>query len=161
MFNGKPAKDCTREEIAREVWLQIKAHLEDNGESVLPDDILHSWFLDPGIAWSTQARARTSTTTRCSSTRSGRGTSARRRATDVPNLFLAGDYVQTTSTWRRWRARTSPAAPRRTRCCTPRAPPPTPATMYELYRPPEFEPSKQADAELYRAGLPNALDRPR
>jgi hypothetical protein len=32
--------------------------------------------------------------------------------------------------------------------------------MYELYRPPEFEPAKRVDAELYRAGLPNALDRP-
>ena len=32
--------------------------------------------------------------------------------------------------------------------------------MYELYRPPEFEPLKRVDAELYRARRPNALDRP-
>jgi hypothetical protein len=30
--------------------------------------------------------------------------------------------------------------------------------MYKLYDPPEFEAAKAADAELYRQGLPNALD---
>jgi len=30
--------------------------------------------------------------------------------------------------------------------------------MYELYDPPEFAAAKAADAELYAAGLPNALD---
>ncbi len=34
------------------------------------------------------------------------------------------------------------------------------ATMYKLYDPPEFEPLKRIDAELFKAGLPNALDRP-
>ena len=46
---ASPAKLCTRDEIADEVWAQIKAHLEDNGEDVLPDDIVDSWFLDPAI----------------------------------------------------------------------------------------------------------------
>ena len=32
--------------------------------------------------------------------------------------------------------------------------------MFKLYDPPEFEAAKQADAELFAAGLPNALDRP-
>ena len=92
---GKPAKQCTREEVAREVWAQIKAHLEDTGESVLPDDMLHSWFLDPAISWHPKRGGATATTSRCWSTRSARGRSARRRATKIPNLFLAGDYVQT------------------------------------------------------------------
>jgi hypothetical protein len=32
--------------------------------------------------------------------------------------------------------------------------------MYRLYDPPEYEAAKRVDAELWRAGLPNALDRP-
>lgn len=32
---GKPAKLCTREQVAAEVWAQIKAHLNDNGSEVL------------------------------------------------------------------------------------------------------------------------------
>jgi hypothetical protein len=35
-----------------------------------------------------------------------------------------------------------------------------PVTMFELYDPPEFEPLKQVDAELYRQGQPNLLDHP-
>jgi uncharacterized protein with NAD-binding domain and iron-sulfur cluster len=35
-----------------------------------------------------------------------------------------------------------------------------PAAMYRLYDPPEFEAAKRVDAELYRAGRPNAFDRP-
>ena len=30
--------------------------------------------------------------------------------------------------------------------------------MYKLYDPPEFEGDKAADRELYKQGLPNALD---
>jgi len=32
--------------------------------------------------------------------------------------------------------------------------------MYKLYDPPELEGPKRADAELYRNGQPNALDKP-
>lgn len=32
--------------------------------------------------------------------------------------------------------------------------------MFKLYRPPEFEAIKAADAELYRAGQPNPFDVP-
>ena len=54
---GKPAKRCTRPQIKREVWAQIKAHLEDRGDSYLPDGILHSWHLDPGVRWNRDAQA--------------------------------------------------------------------------------------------------------
>src|SRR3954451_21407557 len=47
----KPAKRCTRPQVAKEVFAQMKAHLEDTGDSYLPRGILHSWFLDPGIRW--------------------------------------------------------------------------------------------------------------
>src|SRR3954454_21083924 len=49
LFN-KPAKKCTRPEIAKEVWAQIKQH--HTAAEKLPDEsIIRSWFLDPGIAW--------------------------------------------------------------------------------------------------------------
>ena len=34
----------------------------------------------------------------------------------------------------------------------------TPPQMYKLYDPPEMEAEKAADRELYKQGLPNALD---
>ena len=48
-LNGKEAQHCSREEIATEVWEQLKRSLNVGGE-ILRDDQLHSWFLDPDIA---------------------------------------------------------------------------------------------------------------
>ncbi|WP_229504737.1 FAD-dependent oxidoreductase [Natrinema versiforme] len=44
----KPARACTREEIAEEIWAQLTVHL--NGpDDRLTDDMLVEWFLDPSI----------------------------------------------------------------------------------------------------------------
>jgi uncharacterized protein with NAD-binding domain and iron-sulfur cluster len=159
MLYGKPAKSCTREEIAREVWMQLKAHLEDNGESVLPDDILHSWFLDPAVAWSVRKGRNLNDEPLLVNTI---GSWERRPAarTRVPNLFLAGDYVQTDvdlATMEGANESGRAAVNALLDAAGSRA---QPAAMFRLYDPPEFEAAKRVDAELFRAGLPNALDRP-
>ena len=46
---GKPAERCTDEEIAKEVWEQLKQSLNVDGKEILRDENLHSWFLDPSI----------------------------------------------------------------------------------------------------------------
>jgi uncharacterized protein with NAD-binding domain and iron-sulfur cluster len=91
---GKPAKECTREQIAREVWAQMQAHLNDSGTTELPDGIVHSWALDPGVKWvASRSRNRNDTPLLVNTV----GTWEKRPTarTKVPNLFLAGDYVQT------------------------------------------------------------------
>jgi uncharacterized protein with NAD-binding domain and iron-sulfur cluster len=45
----KYARDCTDEEIQAEVWAQLKRSLNVNGNEVLKDENIHSWFLDPDI----------------------------------------------------------------------------------------------------------------
>ena len=90
----RPAKECTHAEIAREVWAQMKLHLEDRGDSVLPDDILHSSFLDPGVAWSKSKRRNRNETPLLVNTVGSWERRPKARCA-VPNLFLAGDYVQT------------------------------------------------------------------
>ncbi len=90
---GKTARECTREEVAQEVWAQIKAHLNDGIVPLIRDEDLHSWWLDPAIT--------------------GLGTSAANNdeplliqtpgswqfrpnaVTGLENLFLAADYVRT------------------------------------------------------------------
>ena len=49
-LNGKEARECTRAEIAAEVWEQLKRSLNVGGQKLLSDSDLHSWFLDPDIA---------------------------------------------------------------------------------------------------------------
>ena len=75
-------------------WTQIKPHLDDTGDDVLPDDIMHSWFLDPGIRWH-PARGRNSNATPLLVNTVGSWEKRPQAQTKIPNLFLAGDYVQT------------------------------------------------------------------
>ena len=46
---GKPAIDCTPQEIAQEVWEQIKRSVNVEGQAILQDANLHSHFLDPDL----------------------------------------------------------------------------------------------------------------
>jgi uncharacterized protein with NAD-binding domain and iron-sulfur cluster len=95
-LNGKEARHCSRDEIARECWQQLKRSLNVAGQEVLRDDQVHSWALDPDITGGDPAtpgpefnaepllvnyvdtwRLRPEATTR------------------ISNFFLASDYVRT------------------------------------------------------------------
>jgi uncharacterized protein with NAD-binding domain and iron-sulfur cluster len=154
---GKPAKQCTREEIRAEVWAQMKAHLEDTGESVLPDDVLHSWFLDPAIAWNPKTRRNSNDEPLLVNT-VGSWEKRPTAGTQIQNLMLAGDYVQTDidlATMEGANESGREAANEILRRSGSKA---EPAAKYKLYDPPEFEAAKAADRELFKAGQPNALD---
>ena len=92
--NGRPAMQCSREEVVRETWRQLKRSVNID-EELLRDEDLHSWFLDPDIE---------SDTWRAGYLRNSEpllvnlvGTWALRpeATTGIPNLFLASDYVRT------------------------------------------------------------------
>jgi geranylgeranyl pyrophosphate synthase/uncharacterized protein with NAD-binding domain and iron-sulfur cluster len=92
--DGRPAIQCSREEVVRETWKQLKRSINVD-EEFLRDEDLHSWFLDPDIendptrpgflrnvepllvnlveTWALRPDATTA----------------------IPNLFLASDYVRT------------------------------------------------------------------
>ena len=46
--NGRSAMQCSREEVMREVWAQLKRSVNIDRE-LLRDEDLHSWYLDPDI----------------------------------------------------------------------------------------------------------------
>ena len=46
---GRPAMECSREEVVRETWRQLKRSM-NSGKELLREDDLHSWFLDPDIS---------------------------------------------------------------------------------------------------------------
>ena len=138
----------------------MKAHLEDRGDSYLPDGILHSWLPRPGRqAGAAPASRNTQPARRCSSTPSGSWPDRPEARTKVPNLFLAGDYVRSdidlatmegaNETGRAAVAALLDAAGlerRRRRRCT------SSTTR------PSSRPSRRSIASCYRQGLPNALD---
>jgi uncharacterized protein with NAD-binding domain and iron-sulfur cluster len=91
-LNGKAARDCTPEEIRQEVWQQLKLSVNYGHTVMLKDEQLHSFSLDPSLS-------------------RHEGTTANEEpllvnlvdtwklrpeaVSQIPNLFLASDYVRT------------------------------------------------------------------
>ena len=151
--NGRPAMQCSREEVVRETWNQLKRSINAGGE-ILRDEDLHSWFLDADIdkdptrpgylknaepllvnlvdTWALRPEA----------------------ATSIPNLFLASDYVRTHTDLATMEG-ANEAARRAVnglldavkfsgaRC-----------EVWPLYEPEILEPWRLYDAARYQAGLP-------
>ena len=93
--NGRPAMQCSREEVVRETWSQLKRSLNDAGDEVLRDEDLHSWFLDPDID-SDPARPGWLRNSEPLLVNLVDSWALRPEATTaIPNLFLASDYVRT------------------------------------------------------------------
>jgi uncharacterized protein with NAD-binding domain and iron-sulfur cluster len=119
--------------------------------------MIHSWHLDPAIAWS-RGRGRNRNDEPLLVNTVGTWEKRPRARTRIPNLFLAGDYVQTNvdlATMEGANESGRAAVNALLDAAGSRA---KPAAMYELYDPPEFEAAKRADRELYRRGRRNVLD---
>jgi hypothetical protein len=89
---GKAAKDCTSEEVKAEVWEQLKQSLNYGDISLLRDDQVHSWSLDPSI------RREAGTTANEEPLLVNLVDTWKLRpeaVSKIPNLFLAADYVRT------------------------------------------------------------------
>ena len=90
---GKVARQCTKEEIAEEVWAQLKAALND-GTEVLADANRLAWFLDPDVVAPNPTDA-TNLEPLLVNTKGSWTHRPPAELPDVENLFLASDYVQT------------------------------------------------------------------
>jgi uncharacterized protein with NAD-binding domain and iron-sulfur cluster len=95
MLYGRPAKECDAVEIKNEVWLQILAHLDADGQKQLRDAKIMRWFLDPGIVFPNPSQAVNLEPLLINTV----GSLADRphAYTEIENLFLAADYVRTTT----------------------------------------------------------------
>jgi uncharacterized protein with NAD-binding domain and iron-sulfur cluster len=156
---GKPARALRPAQIAHEVWEQMKRHLNDGEKTVLRDDVVARWVLDPGLVY---RRGRPTpvnedplriSTPRTWSDRPG-------VTTALPNLLLAADYVNVqidTATMEG----ANEAGRRAANAIVARAGSPAkPAHVFDLYTPPEWEPYRAADAQAYARGLPNPIGLP-
>jgi uncharacterized protein with NAD-binding domain and iron-sulfur cluster len=151
---GKPAKRCTREEVAREVWAQIRLH--ETAAKLLPER-MPPFFLDPAIRWR-PGRGRNTNDEPLLVNTIGSWEKRPQARTEIPNLFLSGDYVQTNIDLATMEGANESGRAAVNALLETAGSNAEPARMYTLYRPPEFEAAKAADAELYRQGRPNALD---
>jgi len=89
----KPAMQCTATEIKEEVWTQLKQHLNVAGGIQLDDVDLETWFLDPDIQFPNPTLV---TNLEPLLVNTAGSLQYRPEAQiEIPNLFLASDYVRT------------------------------------------------------------------
>ncbi|MFL5826634.1 MAG: FAD-dependent oxidoreductase [Thermoleophilaceae bacterium] len=89
----KQAMYCSREQVAEEVWAQLKASLDVEGQQLLEDANVVSWFLDPAITYPNPIEAMNLEPLLINT--AGSWPDRPQAATKIENLFLASDYVQT------------------------------------------------------------------
>lgn len=94
--NSKPvyADDCTPEEVKNLVWEQLKRSLNIDGAEILKDEMIEFWYLDRDIKWiDHEFRDEDKEPLLVNSVNSWslRPTTY----TNIPNFFLASDYVRT------------------------------------------------------------------
>lgn len=110
-FNGKIARECTKDEVQREVWQQLKRELNYGDTVTLRDDMIEGYYLDEDIE-PTHAEMTSTVKARLNPYKQQKlgglinlepllvnqcDTWAIRpnAYTAIPNLFLAADYVKT------------------------------------------------------------------
>ncbi|RKD94774.1 hydroxysqualene dehydroxylase [Halopiger aswanensis] len=154
IVHGKPARECTREEVATEIWAQLKAHLNGPDER-LRDEMLVDWFLDPALEETEDGLVNRSPLL------INTVGSLRNRPSadpDVENLTLASDYVRTNSDLASMES-ANEAGRRAAAAALERLGVRRPAPqVWELEEPAPFEPFKRQDRVRYRLGLPHPAD---
>lgn len=154
---GKPAKQCSPKQVANEVLAQIRYH-KTFGD-LLPNKLIHSWFLDPGIHWNAETKRNSNDTPLLVNT-AGSWKDRPDASTDIPNLFFAGDFVRTNIDLATMEGANESGRMAANAILEQTGSNKTPAELFKLWKNPLLAPLQETDAVLYKAGLPNALDLP-
>jgi 15-cis-phytoene desaturase len=132
------------------VWVQILAHLDAEGQKQLRDAKIMRWFLDPSIVFPNPSQAVNLEPLLINTT----GSLADRphAYTEIPNLFLAADYVRTGTDLACMEA-ANEAARRATNALLDRAECPAPrASIWPLTEPSIFRRLKDWDRLVFERG---------
>jgi 15-cis-phytoene desaturase len=157
-YINKPAKLCTPDEVAREVWEQLKAALNGSrtGDDVLRDELLHSWHLDADLDYA--GGVPPVNHSRLLVHPPGSWAVRPEAATAVPNLVLAGDYVRTSTDLASMEG-ANEAARRAVNAILERTvSTERPCQLWTLQEPARFDRWKRLDARLYRMGQPHLFE---
>jgi geranylgeranyl pyrophosphate synthase/uncharacterized protein with NAD-binding domain and iron-sulfur cluster len=151
--NGRPAMQCSREEVVREVWSQLKRSV--NGETeLLRDEDLHSWFVDPDIRPDKAHPGFLLNSEPLLVNLENTWVSRPDAATAIPNLFLASDYVRTFTDLATMEG-ANEAARRAVNCILDSTKfGGARCEIWPLHEPEFLAPWRLHDAERFKAGLP-------
>jgi uncharacterized protein with NAD-binding domain and iron-sulfur cluster len=155
-LNGKEAMRCSREEIARETWEELKRSLNADG-NVLEDSHLHSWFLDPDIQdmhLDPMVARRNSNAEPLLVNYVDTWRLRPEAVTRIPNFFLASDYVRTFTDLATMEAANEAARRAVNGVLRASRQDAEPCAIWNLHEPEIFAPLRAYDRVRYRRGLP-------
>ena len=155
-FNGKTAMACaTREEIKEEVWAQLKAALNVEGLRQIEDDNLLGWFLDTDIELPNPTGIANLEPLLINFA----GSLALRpqASTEIPNLFLASDYVRTHTDLATMEGANEAARRATNAILAASGSTAAPCALWEFDTPEPLRAAQELDAIRFRMGLPNAI----
>ncbi|MGW3280913.1 hydroxysqualene dehydroxylase [Nocardia rhamnosiphila] len=154
ILHHRPAKQCSAQEIANEVWAQLKLWL-NNGTGWLRDEDIHSWHLDPGISWS---GGTTHNETPLLVNTVGSYDHRPTAHCAIPNLFFGGDHVRSNIDLATMESANESGRSAANAIIDAADDPAPHAPVFPLVALPAFEAAKRIDADRFRAGLPHILD---
>ena len=151
---GKSATQCTADEIKNEVWAELKAHLNVGGAQVIRDDGLLSWFLDPDIQFPNPSSATNAEPLMIN--KAGTWQYRPEATTEIPNLFLASDYVRTYTDIACMEAANEAARRAVNGILAHSGSSAEPAALWPLQEPEFFRPMVEFDRMRFKLGLPHS-----
>ena len=165
-FEGKLAKDCTREEISKFVWAQLEASLNSDGAKVLDSSMIEYYYLDSDIHDKETGKKALAEKSEAKSTLFNREpllvntvhswTLRPNANSNIQNLFLAADYVRTNTDLATMEG-ANEAARRAVNCIIDAAGQNQPyCKIWPLNEPWLLAPLKWYDLWRYNRGLPHA-----
>ncbi len=155
-LNGKTARECTREEIAREVFDQIKLSLNAEGREVLPEKFedLDYWFLDPDIRRDTEEERQFLNVEPLLVNLKDTWRLRPEAVTSIPNFYLASDYVRTYTDLATMEAANEAARRAVNGILDASGSSATPCRLWKLHEPEILFPYRELDRARWEAGLP-------
>jgi uncharacterized protein with NAD-binding domain and iron-sulfur cluster len=151
---GKSATECTADEIKNEVWAELKAHLNVGGAQAIRDESLLSWFLDPDIQFPNPSSATNAEPLMIN--KAGTWQYRPEATTEIPNLFLASDYVRTYTDIACMEAANEAARRAVNGILAHSESSAEPAALWPLQEPEFFKPMVEYDRMRFKLGLPHS-----
>jgi len=151
---GKPARACAADEIKEEVWAQLKVHLNVGGATAIQYDNLAGWFLDPDIEFPNQSAVTNQEPLLVNT--AGSLQYRPEAITNLPNLFIASDYVKTYTDIACMEAANEAARRAVNGILLQARSDAPPAELWPLEEPDYFKPMVEYDRVRFNLGLPHA-----
>ncbi len=149
----KPARECTPDEIEREVWNQLTDRLNDTQQARLDRANIVEWFLSPTIEFPPGAEAVNTEPLLLNTV----GSLSKRpdASMTIPNMFLASDYVRTHTDLATMESANEAARRAVNAILSQESERFEPCMVTPLREPAIFEPLKAYDRMRFEMGLPH------